>query len=142
MDFSTQIAQELNLSGFHVANVICLFDDGATIPFIARYRKEMTGSMNEEVITAIQKRLEQLTELQKRKESVISSIREQGKLTDELEQKILNATTLQEVEDLYLPTSRNVAPALPSHAKKASNLWLHKSWHKTSISSTKSHAAM
>ena len=103
MDFSTQIAQELNLSGFHVANVICLFDDGATIPFIARYRKEMTGSMNEEVIAAIQKRLEQLTELQKRKESVISSIREQGKLTDELEQKILNATTLQEVEDLYLP---------------------------------------
>ena len=103
MDFSTQIAQELNLSGFHVANVICLFDDGATIPFIARYRKEMTSSMNEEVIAAIQKRLEQLAELQKRKESVISSIREQGKLTDELEQKILNAKTLQEVEDLYLP---------------------------------------
>ena len=103
MDFSIQIAQELNLSYFHVANVIQLFNDGATIPFIARYRKEMTGSMNEEVVAAIQKRLEQLTELQKRKESVINSIREQGKLTDELEQKILNAKTLQEVEDLYLP---------------------------------------
>ena len=103
MDFSIQIAQELNSSPFHVANVIRLFDDGATIPFIARYRKEMTGSMNEETVAAIQKRLEQLTELQKRKESVIASIREQEKLTAELEQKILAAKTLQEVEDLYLP---------------------------------------
>lgn len=103
MDFSIQIAQELNCAQFHVANVIRLFDEGATIPFIARYRKEMTGSMNEEVVAAIQKRLGQLTELQKRKESVISSIREQGKLTGELERKIMSAKTLQEVEDLYLP---------------------------------------
>ena len=103
IDFSTQIAQELNLAAHHVANVIRLFDEGATIPFIARYRKEMTGTMNEENVAAVQKRLEQLVELQKRKESVIASIREQEKLTPELEQKILNAKTLQEVEDLYLP---------------------------------------
>ena len=103
IDFALQIAQELNLTAHHVANVIRLFDEGATIPFIARYRKEMTGTMNEENVAAVQKRLEQLTELQKRKESVIASIREQEKLTPELEQKILNAKTLQEVEDLYLP---------------------------------------
>ena len=103
IDFAPQIAQELSLAAHHVANVIRLFDEGATIPFIARYRKEMTGTMNEENVAAVQKRLEQLTELQKRKESVIASIREQEKLTPELEQKILNAKTLQEVEDLYLP---------------------------------------
>ena len=87
----------------HVANVVKLLGEGATIPFIARYRKEMTGTMNEENVAAVQKRLSQLIELQKRKESVIESIREQGKLTPELEQKILDANTLQEVEDLYLP---------------------------------------
>ena len=103
IDFAPQIAQELSLATHHVANVIRLFDEGATIPFIARYRKEMTGTMNEENVSAVQKRLEQLVELQKRKESVIASIREQEKLTPELEQKILNAKTLQEVEDLYLP---------------------------------------
>ena len=103
IDFAPQIAQELNLAAHHVANVIRLLDEGATIPFIARYRKEMTGTMNEENVAAVQKRLEQLTELQKRKESVIASIREQEKLTPELEQKILNAKTMQEVEDLYLP---------------------------------------
>ena len=101
--FSLLIAKELNLSPSHVANVVKLLGEGATIPFIARYRKEMTGTMNEENVAAVQKRLEQLVELQKRKESVIASIREQDKLTPELEQKILDATTMQEVEDLYLP---------------------------------------
>ena len=103
IDFSAPIAQELHLSSHHVANVIRLLGEGATIPFIARYRKEMTGSMSEEPIAAIQKRLEQLIELEKRKESVLNSIREQEKLTPELEQKINEAKTLQEVEDLYLP---------------------------------------
>ena len=102
-DFALQIAKELQLDTHHVANVVKLLGEGATIPFIARYRKEMTGTMNEENVAAVQKRLEQLTELQKRKESVIESIREQEKLTPELEQKILDAATMQEVEDLYLP---------------------------------------
>ncbi len=101
--FALQIAKELQLDTHHVANVVRLLGEGATIPFIARYRKEMTGTMNEEVIAAIQKRLEQLVELEKRKESVLESIREQEKLTPELEQKILEAKTMQEVEDLYLP---------------------------------------
>ncbi|MBP5573363.1 MAG: RNA-binding transcriptional accessory protein [Bacteroidales bacterium] len=101
--FDLLIAKELQLDTHHVANVIKLLNEGATIPFIARYRKEMTGTMNEEMVAAIQKRLEQLVELEKRKESILSSIREQEKLTPELEQKILDAKTMQEVEDLYLP---------------------------------------
>ena len=103
IDFSSIIAEELNLMPTHVSNVVRLLGEGATIPFIARYRKEMTGTMNEEHVAAVQKRLEQLIELQKRKESIIESIREQDKLTPELEQKILSAKTMQEVEDLYLP---------------------------------------
>lgn len=102
-EFSAPIAQELHLASHHVANVIRLLDEGATIPFIARYRKEMTGSMTEEPIAAIQRRLEQLIELEKRKESVLNSIREQEKLTPELEKKICEAQNMQEVEDLYLP---------------------------------------
>ena len=101
--FSLLIAKELDLSPTHVVNVVRLLGEGATIPFIARYRKEMTGTMNEENVAAVQKRLEQLVELQKRKESVIAAISEQDKLTPELEQKILDAATMQEVEDLYLP---------------------------------------
>ena len=103
IDIALQIAKELQLDTHHVANVIKLLGEGATIPFIARYRKEMTGTMNEENVAAVQKRMDQLIEFQKRKDSVIESIREQEKLTPELEQKILEAQTMQEVEDLYLP---------------------------------------
>lgn len=102
-DFNNIICKEFSLATHHVSNVIRLFDEGATIPFIARYRKEMTGSMNEETLAEIHKRLCQLQELVKRKEAVINSIREQDKLTTELESLIMSANTLQEVEDLYLP---------------------------------------
>ncbi len=84
-------------------NVIKLLGEGATVPFIARYRKEMTNTMNEETVADIKKRLEQLDELEKRKEFVLKSIAEQEKLTPELEKNINNAETLQDVEDLYLP---------------------------------------
>lgn len=84
-------------------NVIKLLGEGATVPFIARYRKEMTDTMNEETVADIKKRLEQLDELEKRKEFVLKSIAEQEKLTPELEKSINNAETLQDVEDLYLP---------------------------------------
>lgn len=84
-------------------NVIKLLGEGATVPFIARYRKEMTDTMNEETVAEVKKRLEQLDELEKRKEFVLKSIAEQEKLTPELEKQITNAETLQDVEDLYLP---------------------------------------
>ena len=83
--------------------MIKLLGEGATVPFIARYRKEMTNTMNEETVAEVKKRLEQLDELEKRKEFVLKSIAEQEKLTPELEKQIANAETLQDVEDLYLP---------------------------------------
>ena len=83
--------------------MIKLLGEGATVPFIARYRKEMTDTMNEETVADVKKRLEQLDELEKRKEFVLKSIAEQEKLTPELEKQINNAETLQDVEDLYLP---------------------------------------
>ena len=100
---SRLIAKELNLTEQQVENVINLLQEVASIPFIARYRKELTGSLNELSIIAIRDRLKQLTELEKRRDSVIHSVREQGKLTEELEQALRRATTLTEIEDLYLP---------------------------------------
>ena len=103
MDFVNKISQEFNVSTRVAGNVIKLLGEGATVPFIARYRKEMTDTMNEETVAEVKKRLEQLNELEKRKEFVLKSIAEQEKLTPELEQNINNAETLQDVEDLYLP---------------------------------------
>lgn len=87
----------------NVDAVAALLEDGATIPFISRYRKEMTGSMDEVMIAGIRDRIEQLRELDKRKEAVITSIEKQGKLTPEFLSSIAKAETLAEVEDLYLP---------------------------------------
>jgi len=101
--FTDIICIELGLKPNQVANTIKLLDEGATVPFIARYRKEMTGTLDETQILAIKTRLHQLTELEKRKAAVLESINEQGKLTPELEVKIKNAMTMPEVEDLYLP---------------------------------------
>lgn len=102
-DFSNQIALEFSVTNIVASNVIRLLREGCTVPFIARYRKEMTNTMNEEVVAAIQKRLIQLEELEKRKEAVLKSIAEQEKLTPELESSIRKAKTIQDVEDLYLP---------------------------------------
>jgi protein Tex len=98
-----QISKELSLPIKNIKAVADLLAEGATIPFISRYRKEMTGSMDEVMITAIRDRIEQLRELDKRRESVISSIEKQGKLTPELMQAIVLAATLAELEDIYLP---------------------------------------
>jgi len=97
------LAKELNLPRKHVAATATLLEDGATVPFIARYRKEMTDSLDEVVITTIRDRLVQLAELDKRRETVLKTISDQGKLTDELREKILAADSLTVLEDLYLP---------------------------------------
>ncbi len=97
------VAAELNVSTKQVEATIELLDEGATVPFISRYRKEITGSMDEVQITAIRDRFEQLRELDKRRESILKSIQEQGKLTKELEEKIKTAGTMTELEDIYLP---------------------------------------
>jgi uncharacterized protein len=99
----TTIAQELGLKADQIARTVQLLDEDNTIPFIARYRKEVTGGLDEEQLRAIQARLNYLRHLEERKEKVLKSIAEQGKLTPELEAKIRAAMVLQEVEDLYLP---------------------------------------
>lgn len=103
MNYAAVIAQQLNLGNRQVEKTIELLEQGATVPFIARYRKEATGSLNEVQITAIRDLLIRLKELDKRREAILTSIREQGKLTPELEQQILSASSMTELEDLYLP---------------------------------------
>jgi len=99
----TTLARELKLRPRQVVRTVELLDDDNTVPFIARYRKEVTGSLDEEQIRAIQARLGYLRNLGKRKEAVLKSVADQGELTPELEAAIRAAATLQEVEDLYLP---------------------------------------
>lgn len=103
MNIPLVIAKELNVQEKQVNSVINLFGEGATVPFIARYRKEHTGGLDEYYLRQIEDRLSYLTILEERKLAVLKSIEEQGKLTDELRDKILSAMKLQEVEDLYLP---------------------------------------
>ncbi|MCR6597428.1 RNA-binding transcriptional accessory protein [Bacillus halotolerans] len=98
-----QIAKEIGLSQKHVESVIRLLEDGNTVPFIARYRKEQTGSMDEVQIQTISERWQYIQNLNQRKEEVIRLITEQDKLTDELKRKIDQSVKLQEVEDLYRP---------------------------------------
>jgi protein Tex len=103
LDIRAQIATELDLNPNIVQNVLDLFAEGATIPFIARYRKERTDEMNEIVLRELEERFTYLTELAARKESILSSIESQDKLTPELRAKIENCLLKTELEDLYLP---------------------------------------
>ncbi|MCD4696379.1 MAG: RNA-binding transcriptional accessory protein [Bacteroidales bacterium] len=102
-NYIKKIAGELNITSGQVENTVELLNEGATVPFIARYRKEATGSLDELVITQIRDRMEKLKELDKRRESILNSIDEQGLLTEELEKQINDAETITELEDLYLP---------------------------------------
>jgi len=98
-----KIAQELSLTPKQVQVTADLLNEGATVPFIARYRKEATGSLDEVAITAVRDRLNQLMELDKRREAILKSLEERGQLTDELKEKILSAETMVVLEDIYLP---------------------------------------
>jgi uncharacterized protein len=99
----SQIATELNLKVHHVRNTIELLNNENTIPFLARYRKEMTGGMDEETLRLVQKRYQYLDQLEQRRQVILNSIEEQDKLTPELRKRIEVATLIQEIEDLYLP---------------------------------------
>ncbi len=103
MEQITKIARELSLDETHVNNIITLLDEGNTVPFIARYRKEMHGAMDDQTIRALADRLDYLRGLEARKSEVIKTVADRGQLTPELEQQVLNAVTLAEVEDLYRP---------------------------------------
>ena len=103
MTIAEILSQELGQKLEYIENVIALMDEGNTIPFIARYRKEMHGAMDDTTLRTLETRLTYLRNLQTRRDEVKNSIENQGKLTDELAQAIDNATTLAEVEDLYRP---------------------------------------
>lgn len=102
-DYPQRIANELKLPPGSVAATVSLLEEGATVPFIARYRKEATGSLDEVAITDIRDMLQRLIDLDKRRESILASLEERNLLTDELKKKILDAATLTELEDIYLP---------------------------------------
>ena len=103
MMIADTLSQELNIKTSQAESVIKLIDDGNTIPFIARYRKEVTGSLDDEILRKFDARLKYLRNLEEKKESVLNSIEEQGKLTEELKKAILDVKTLVELEDLYRP---------------------------------------
>ncbi len=103
MDIILKLKEELNVEKWQVEAAVKLIDEGNTIPFISRYRKEVTGSLNDEVLRNLNERLGYLRNLEDKKEQVLGSIEEQGKLTEELKEKILAAETMVAVDDLYLP---------------------------------------
>ena len=103
MDINKKIAEELGVKLWQVEAAVGLIDEGNTIPFISRYRKEVTGALNDEQLRTLDERLKYLRNLEEKKEQVLSTIEEQGKLTEELKAQILAAETLVVVEDLYRP---------------------------------------
>lgn len=103
MDIASILMEEFDLEAYQVKNTIKLLEEGNTIPFIARYRKEQTGNLKDTVLRKFSERLNYLKNLKKRQEEIINLIRAQGKLTEELKRDILNAKTLQRLEDLYRP---------------------------------------
>ncbi|MBR2955074.1 MAG: RNA-binding transcriptional accessory protein, partial [Ruminococcus sp.] len=103
MDINKTLAQEFSLRQEQVDNTVNLIDEGATIPFIARYRKEVTGSLDDQILRELSDRLTYLRNLEKRKEEVRTAITEQEKMTPEIENAISAAITLVEVEDIYRP---------------------------------------
>ena len=110
----SRIAQDLQVRKVQVESVVQLFNEGNTVPFITRYRKERTGGLDEDAIRLIQTRLNFLKQLNERKETILKSIESQGKLTEELRREILNAPTVRRLEDLYMPfkpRKKNLAQA-------------------------------
>lgn len=103
MDINLMLCQEFELKPWQIENVVKLIDDGNTIPFIARYRKEATGSLDDQVLRAVFDRLNYLRNMQEQKSKIIASIEAQDLLTDEIRQAVENASTLTELEDIYRP---------------------------------------
>ena len=100
---NARLAEELAVAERQVAAAVHLLDEGATVPFIARYRKEVTGSLDDGQLRTLEERLAYLRELDQRRDAVLASIEEQGKLTDELRNALLTAETKARIEDIYLP---------------------------------------
>lgn len=123
MDILKQLAEELHLEPRRVESVVALLDDGNTIPFIARYRKEQTGAMDDQVLRSLSERLDYLRRLQEQKEKIRASLEEQEVLNEELSESLGRAVTLAELEDLYRPYRPSAALALPRRRKGDCSLW-------------------
>ena len=123
MDILQVITQELGVQKWQVEAAVKLIDEGNTIPFISRYRKEATGTLNDEQLRNLNERLTYLRNLEDKKNQVLSSIEDQGKLTEELKAQILAAQTLVVVEDLYRPTVRRDVPGQQLPRKKVWSRW-------------------
>ena len=120
MNITEQLVKDLKISKSQIENTVALIEEGNTIPFIARYRKELTGGLSDVVLRELDERLEYLKNLEARKEEVLRLIEEQGKLTEELQRDIENAEILQRVEDLYKPFKKKKS----TRASKARDLGL------------------
>ena len=123
MSYAPRIAPLLQISARRVEAVLELLESGATIPFIARYRKEATGELDEVQIADIQAAWKKMQDLDKRREAILSSIEEQGKLTPELKSAIERAATMTELEDLYLPYRQKRKTRATMAIEKAWNRW-------------------
>ena len=124
MDIIQVITQELKVEKWQVEAAVSLIDEGNTIPFISRYRKEATGALNDEQLRNLSERLTYLRNLEDKKNQVLSSIEEQGKLTEELKKQILDAQTLVVVGRIYTAlTDRREEPERLLPRKKDWNLW-------------------
>lgn len=117
------IADEIGAQPAQARAAIALLDEGASVPFIARYRKEVTGGLDDTQLRNLETRLTYLRELEERRAVILSSIGEQGKLSDELRDEIVAADTKSRLEDLYLPTSPSAAPARRSREKPDWSHW-------------------
>ena len=123
MDIIQVITQELKVEKWQVEAAVKLIDEGNTIPFISRYRKEATGSLNDEQLRALFERLTYLRNLEDKKNQVLKSIEDQGKLTEELKKQILDAQTLVVVETYTDHIARNVVPVRQLPKRKGWNHW-------------------
>lgn len=123
LSITTRIANELNIHEKQVDAAVKLLDEGATVPFISRYRKEVTNGLDDTQLRHLEERLGYMRELDDRRATIIKAIDEQGKLTPELTQEINEAESKVRLEDLYLPLRRNDVPRDRSPLKPESNHW-------------------
>lgn len=119
--FSKLIGQELGIQEKRVESTIALLEEGCTIPFISRYRKEMTGALDEVQVAAISDKVCKLKEIEKRKQTILSTIEEQGKLTEELSKRIESSWDSTELEDIYIPYKPKDVPVRRLPGKKDLN---------------------
>lgn len=131
MEINVQLHNEFNVKQEYIDNIINFLDSGCTVPFIARYRKEYHGTLDDQTIRLISERLTYLRNLDKRREEITNSITEQGKMTPELAEAISNAAALVELEDIYRPYKQKRRTRASIAKERVWSLWRSLSWLRT-----------